>query len=60
MEQEEQRELALRSYDEARGWLAFLIDHSDKEVSVAAYKAQIRDAQKAVKAAHKEWMAAWA
>jgi hypothetical protein len=51
---------AIERYNEARGWLAVLIDNPDKAVSVAAYKAQIAAAQKAVKAAHKAWMAAWA
>ncbi|MDQ5860812.1 MAG: hypothetical protein M3536_00940 [Actinomycetota bacterium] len=51
---------AMERYDEARGWLAVLIDNPDKAVSVAEYKAQIKAAQKAVKAAHKAWMVAWA
>lgn len=56
---EHQKE-AMKRYDEARGWLAVLIDNPDKAVSVSEYKAQIRAAQKAVKSAHKAWMAAWA
>jgi len=49
----------MQRYDEARGWLAVLIDNPDKAVSVTAYKEQIKSAQKAVKIAHKAWMAAW-
>lgn len=44
--------------DHARAWLAFLIDHPDKTVSVAEYKAQIKSAQKSVQRAHKAMMAA--
>lgn len=51
---------AMNRYDEARGWLAVLIDNPDKAVSVAEYKAQMKDAQSAVRDAHKAWMAAWA
>jgi len=50
----------MKRYDEARVWLATLIDNPDKTVSVDEYRAQIRAAQKAVAAAHKAWMAAWA
>lgn len=56
---EHQKEV-MKRYDDARGWLAVLIDNPDKAVSVADYKAQIRAAQGAVKSAHKAWMAAWA
>ena len=60
MEQQQDGTVAMNHYDEARGWLAVLINNPDKAVSVAEYKAQIKDAQKAVKSAHKAWMAAWA
>jgi hypothetical protein len=46
----------MKRYDEARVWLATLIDNPDKTVSVDEYRAQIRAAQKAVAAAHKAWM----
>lgn len=51
---------AMDRYDQARGWLAILIGNPDKAVSVAEYKAQIKTATKAVKSAHKAWMAVWA
>jgi hypothetical protein len=38
---------AAEQYDEARHWLAFLIDHPDKTVSVDEYAAQIRTARTA-------------
>ena len=41
------------AYDEARNWLAFLIDHPDKTVSVDEYAAQIRTARNGVQRAHK-------
>jgi len=41
------------AYDEARNWLAFLIDHPDKTVTVDEYRAQIRTARIAVQRAHK-------
>jgi len=41
------------AYDEARNWLAFLIDHPDKTVTVDEYAAQIRTARTAVQRAHK-------
>ena len=44
-------------YDEARAWLAFLIDHPDKSVSVAEYKNQIRAARTAIHRTHKALMA---
>jgi len=44
-------------YDQARAWLAFLIDHPDKTVSVAEYKHQIRAARTAVQRTHKALMA---
>ena len=44
---------AAEAYDEARNWLAFLIDHPDKTVSVDEYAAQIRAARNAVQRAHK-------
>ena len=44
---------AAEQYDEARNWLAFLIDHPDKTVSVDEYAAQIRAARTAVQRAHK-------
>ena len=49
-----------KRYEEARAWLAFLIDNPDKTVSVDEYKAQIRGAQKAVAAAYKAVMKGWA
>lgn len=53
----EQIERAGERYEAARNWLAFLIDHPDKAVSVAEYKAQLARARKAVASAHKAWMA---
>jgi len=44
---------AAEAYDEARNWLAFLIDHPDKTVSVDEYAAQIRTARATVQRAHK-------
>ena len=44
---------AAEAYDEARTWLAFLIDHPDKTVTVDEYKAQIRTARNGVQRAHK-------
>ena len=44
---------AAEAYDEARTWLAFLIDHPDKTVSVDEYAAQIRTARNGVQRAHK-------
>ena len=49
---------AAEAYDEARNWLAFLIDHPDKTVTVDEYKAQIRTARTAVQRAHKTMIAA--
>lgn len=46
----------MEAYEQARGWLAILIDNPDKSVSVDEYKAQIGAAQKAVSAAHKAMM----
>ena len=46
------------AYDEARNWLAFLIDHPDKTVTVDEYAAQIRTARTAVQRAHKTMIAA--
>ena len=46
----------MTTYNIARTWLAFLIDHPDKAVTVAEYRAQIKAAQKAVMVAHKDWM----
>ena len=48
---------AAEQFDEARTWLAFLIDHPDKTVAVDEYKAQISAARKAVAAAHKHLLA---
>jgi hypothetical protein len=42
-------------YNTAHARLQHLIDHPDKAVSVAEYRAQIKAAQKAVKVAHKAW-----
>lgn len=50
----------LEAYGNTRAWLAFLIDHPDKTVSVDEYRAQIKAAQDANNAAHKAWMGAWA
>ena len=44
---------AAEAYDEARNWLAFLIDHPDKTVTVDEYAAQIRAARTTVQRAHK-------
>jgi hypothetical protein len=49
---------AMKRYEEARTWLAILIDNPDKTVSVAEYKAQLGSARKAVAAAHRDFMAA--
>lgn len=51
MGQVQDRTEAGNQYDGARAWLAFLIDNPDKTVSVAEYKAQLRDAKKAVRVA---------
>lgn len=47
------------SYNEARAWLAFLIDHPDKGVSVGEYRAQIMAAQKVSQDAHNAMLEAW-
>ena len=44
---------AAEQYDEARNWLAFLIDHPDKTVTADEYRNQIRAARAAVQRAHK-------
>ncbi len=44
------------TYETTRAWLAFLIDHPDKAVSVAEYRAQIKAAQKVSQDAHGAWM----
>lgn len=44
------------TYNQARQWMHFLIDHPDKSVPVDAYKAQLRDAKAAVDDAHKKLM----
>ena len=49
---------AMERYDEARGWLAVLIDNPDKTVSVDEYRAQIKKARKAVASAHAAMLAA--
>jgi hypothetical protein len=49
---------AAEAYDEARNWLAFLIDHPDKTVTVDEYAAQIRTARTTVQRAHKTMIAA--
>lgn len=36
------------TYEEARAWLMFIIDHPDKTVTVNEYRAMLRDAQRAV------------
>ncbi len=43
-------------YTAARAKVAGLIDHPDKAVSVAEYRAQIKAAQKASQDAHEAWM----
>lgn len=43
-------------YEAARANLAHLIDHPDKSVSVAEYRAQIKAAQKVNQDAHDAWM----
>ena len=43
-------------YEQARDCLQALIDHPDKAVSVAEYRAQITAAQKASNDAHDAWM----
>ncbi len=48
----------MRAYEEACTWLAILIDNPDKTVSVTAYRAQIKSAQRAVAVAHKAMLAA--
>ena len=48
---------AMKRYDEARGWLAVLIDNPDKAVSVDEYRAQIKRARKAVATAHAAMLA---
>ena len=53
MEQTKDSMEAAEQYDEARNWLAFLIDHPDKTVTVDEYRAQIRTARTAVQRAHK-------
>jgi hypothetical protein len=40
-------------YNEARAWLAFLIDHPDKTVSVAEYKAHLTSARRSVASTYK-------
>jgi hypothetical protein len=45
-------------YEEARAWLAVLIDNPDKTVSVTEYKAQLQSARRAVAKAHKAMMEA--
>ena len=40
-------------HNEARAWLAFLIDHPDKSVSVDEYKAQLTTARRAVASTYK-------
>lgn len=42
-------EQAGERHEAAREWLAFLIDHPDKTVSVSEYKAQLKEAKKAVR-----------
>ena len=49
---------ATRKYEEARGWLAFLIDNPDKTVSVPEYRKQLQSARRAVANAHKAMMEA--
>lgn len=46
-------EAKLEAYEQARGWLALLIDNPDKSVSVDEYKAQLRAARKAVASTYK-------
>lgn len=44
------------TYDGARAWLAVLIDNPDKAVSVSQYRAQLKDARRAVAVAHMSLM----
>jgi len=53
MEQTKDSMEAAEQYDEARNWLAFLIDHPDKTVTADEYRAQIRSARATVQRAHK-------
>jgi hypothetical protein len=58
MEQQQDGTEAMERYNEARAWLAFLVDHPDKAVSAAEYRAQIVAASEATAVAHDAWMGA--
>lgn len=45
------------AYEQARGWLALLIDNPDKSVPVSDYQTQILVARLNVANTHKSWMA---
>ncbi|UDL14876.1 hypothetical protein PP357_gp29 [Arthrobacter phage Sarge] len=53
MGQAKDRTEAAKRYEEARDWLAILIDNPDKTVSVDDYRGQIKSAQRSVAAAYK-------
>jgi hypothetical protein len=57
MEQTRDGTEAMKRYEDARTWLAVLIDNPDKTVSVDAYRAQIKSAQRAVALAYKAMLA---
>lgn len=46
----------MTAYETARAWLAFLIDHPDKSVTVAEYRGMLAEAREGVKVAHQAWM----
>lgn len=46
----------MTAYETARAWLAFLIDHPDKTVTVAEYRAILEEAQEGVRVAYVAWM----
>ena len=58
MGQREDGTEASQRYEEARAWLAILIDNPDKTLSVTEYKAQLQSARRAVAKAHKAMMEA--
>lgn len=45
----------MTAYTHARAWLAFLIDHPDKSVTVAEYRGMLAEAQGACNVAHEAW-----
>ena len=58
MEQDRDLTEVRKQYEEARTWLAVLIDNPDKTVSVADYRKQLQSARRAVSVAHMNLMAA--